>query len=140
MDLSDLAENDPRSPVSTRHDDPAEPMIQGLALRDQAGFVSAPVHFILRPATGVPMPVTVIGREGAARRAERARTLQRQKRFSDWVRLNPWGQKPQGVAPPISPWKTEPTKVGERIAATPAIVEDTLYVRTATKLYAFRKK
>jgi hypothetical protein len=28
---------------------------------------------------------------------------------------------------------------GERIAATPAIVEDTLYLRTATKLFAFKE-
>ncbi len=30
--------------------------------------------------------------------------------------------------------------LGERIAATPAIADNTLYVRTATKLYAFAEK
>ena len=30
--------------------------------------------------------------------------------------------------------------IAERVAATPAIVDNTLYVRTATKLFAFRKK
>jgi outer membrane protein assembly factor BamB len=31
-------------------------------------------------------------------------------------------------------------KLGERVAATPAIADDTLYVRTETKLYAFTQK
>jgi hypothetical protein len=29
---------------------------------------------------------------------------------------------------------------GERTAATPAIVDDTLYVRTESKLFAFKEK
>jgi hypothetical protein len=31
-------------------------------------------------------------------------------------------------------------KLGERVAATPAIADDTLYVRTAGHLYAFAEK
>lgn len=31
-------------------------------------------------------------------------------------------------------------KLGERVAATPAIADDTIYLRTATKLYAFAER
>jgi outer membrane protein assembly factor BamB len=31
-------------------------------------------------------------------------------------------------------------KLGDRVAATPAIADNTLYIRTATKLYAFAGK
>jgi hypothetical protein len=31
-------------------------------------------------------------------------------------------------------------KLGERVAATPAVADNTLYLRTATKLYAFAEK
>lgn len=118
MRLSDLSENDPRALVATRHDDPAEPMIQGLTLRDQAGFVSAPVHFILRPAATQPSPVSVMGRTESCQRAERARAAQRQKRYSEWTRLNPWGQKPLGTAPPIAPWVSTPTQAPARLFGT----------------------
>ncbi|MEQ1861979.1 MAG: PQQ-binding-like beta-propeller repeat protein [Chthoniobacteraceae bacterium] len=40
------------------------------------------------------------------------------------------GEKPEVL------WRAD---FGESVAATPAIVEDTLYVRTATKLFAFRQ-
>jgi len=118
MRLSDFVENDPRILVSSRHDDPAEPMIQSLTLRDQAGFVSAPIMFVLRPMQGPPQPVRVIGREDTFRRSERARMLQRQKRFSSWVRLNPWGQRAAGTPPPVGPHRREPTKPDERIITT----------------------
>lgn len=38
------------------------------------------------------------------------------------------------------PEKVSSTKLDDRIAATPAIVGDTLYVRTGKTLYAFREK
>jgi outer membrane protein assembly factor BamB len=31
-------------------------------------------------------------------------------------------------------------KLGERVTATPAIADDTIYLRTASKLYAFAEK
>ena len=40
------------------------------------------------------------------------------------------GEKPEVI------WRAE---FGERIAATPAIVDNTLYVRTETKLFAFKE-
>lgn len=118
MRLSDLAENDPRSLVATRHDDPAEPMIQSLTLRDQNGFVSAPVTFLLRPAAGALTPVQVVGREASRQQAERERLAQQRRRFSNWVRINPWGRKPRAAVPAIAPWRTEPTLTGERVFST----------------------
>ena len=45
--------------------------------------------------------------------------------------------KPDGKA--LSPVFTSP-EFGERIAASPAIADDTLYLRTAGTLYAFKQK
>ncbi len=41
-----------------------------------------------------------------------------------------------GAKPEVR-WRTD---FQERIAATPAIVDDTLYVRTETKLFAFKER
>ena len=51
---------------------------------------------------------------------------------------------PEGVVTVIKAGSAEPEVVaknpplGEKVAATPAIADDTLYVRTAGHLYAFR--
>jgi hypothetical protein len=93
-------------------------MIQGLTVRDKAGIASAPVCFILRPAAGAPTPVQVLGREESHRRLEKARRAQWTKRFSDWVRVNPWGGG--GVSPrnSLDLWTGEPLKPGARVFGT----------------------
>jgi hypothetical protein len=45
--------------------------------------------------------------------------------------------KPAGKS--LAPVFTSP-EFGERIAATPAIADDTLYLRTSGTLYAFKQK
>ncbi len=112
MRLADMAENDPRALVSSRHADPAEPMIQGLTVRDLAGCASVPVCFLLRPAQGAPTPVRVLGRERSEAQTEGARRAQLMKRFSDWVRVNPWGGGAARTRTSLDLWAREPLKPG----------------------------
>lgn len=118
MRLSDFEENDPRPLQGLLHEDPAEPLLQGLTLRDLAGFVSGPVLFLLRPAAGPPRPVAVRGLAGTTARAERARILLRDTRFADWVRLNPFGQQPARARRALDLWAAAPLPRGEAVFAT----------------------
>ncbi len=123
MGQSDFHENNPRPLASVLHDDPAEPLLQGLTLRELGGTVSGPVLFLLRPASGTPMPVTVTGLPQTRLRAQRQQALLRRERFRDWVRLNPFAQRAARARDVLDLWAERPAaKGGEPLFAT-AFVE-----------------
>jgi SAM-dependent methyltransferase len=118
MRLSDFEENAPRPLQGLLHEDPAEPLLQGLTLRDLASCISAPVLFLLRPAQGAVRPVAVRGLAETVAAAERARIRLREARFADWVRLNPFGQQPAQARRALDLWARTPLPPGEPLFAT----------------------
>ena len=119
MRLSDFDENAPRPLQSILHEDPAEPLLQGLTMRDLAGFVSGPVVFLLRPtADGRTQPVAVRGLADSIAAMERARVDQRNRRYGDWVRINPFGQRPAQGRLSLDLWADAPVAAGQPLFAT----------------------
>ncbi|MBR0650671.1 class I SAM-dependent methyltransferase [Roseomonas terrae] len=119
MRLSDAEDNSPRPLQSILHDDPAEPMLQALVMRDLAGFISGPVLFLLRPAPGgAVQPVTVRGLAASTAAMERARVEQRNRRYGDWVRLNPFGHRPAQARLSLDLWGGAPVAAGQPLLAT----------------------
>lgn len=118
MRLSDFEENMPRATPGMLHDDPAEPLPQSVTMRDLAGFVSGPVIFLLRPAAGVVTPVRVSGAAESIAALERVRADQRTRRFADWVRLNPFGQRPAQARLALDLWTGTPLAAGQPLFAT----------------------
>ncbi|MBP0464467.1 class I SAM-dependent methyltransferase [Roseomonas sp. PWR1] len=119
MALSDFHENNPRPLASVLHEDPADPLLQGLTLRELGGTVSGPVLFLLRAAEGTPRPVTVDGLPQTRQRVEGQQALLRRIRFGDWVRLNPFAQRAARARHVLDLWADTPVPAGgEPLLAT----------------------
>lgn len=120
MGISDWQENAPRPMQVVLHEDPADPLMQCLTLRELGGVVSGPALFLLRAAEGAPRPVEIRGREAAERQAEAQRRQLRRMRFGDWVRLNPFAQRPARAREVLDLWAAEPLAAGPQpVLATP---------------------
>jgi len=120
MEQSDWQENTPRPLTALLHEDPAEPLLQGLALRELGGAVSGPALLLLRPASGPLRPVAIRGLEATRARAEAQRRQLRRMRFADWVRLNPFAQRPARARQVLDLWADTPAPGGPQpILATP---------------------
>jgi SAM-dependent methyltransferase len=123
MAQSDFHENNPRPLASVLHEDPADPLLQGLTLRDLGGIVSGPVLFLLRAAEGAPRPVTVVGLPQTRQRVQRQQALLRRDRFGDWVRLNPFAQQPVRARQVLDLWSATPAAPGGGPLFATAFVE-----------------
>lgn len=119
MGQSDFHENNPRPLASVLHEDPGEPLLQGLTLRELGGTVSGPVLFLLRAADPAPHPVAIVGLPQTRLRAERQQALLCRERFRDWVRLNPFAQRPARARQVLDLWADRPAAAGgEPVFAT----------------------
>jgi SAM-dependent methyltransferase len=118
MRLSDFEENLPRGAPGMLHEDPAEPLPLSMTMRDLAGFISGPALFLLRPAAGTVAPVQALGVAESAAMVERVRADQRNRRFADWVRLNPFGQRPGQARLALDLWTDRPVPAGQPLFGT----------------------
>lgn len=123
MAQSDFHENNPRPLASVLHEDPGEPLLQGLTLRELGGTVSGPVLFLLRAAGAAPWPVKVLDLPQTRARAENQQGLLRRERFRDWVRINPFAQRPARARQVLDLWAERPAEAGGEPVFATAFVE-----------------
>jgi SAM-dependent methyltransferase len=95
--LTDRLENEPRVLAQAMHHDPSNLTQELLMVREYGGIISVPCCWVL--TRGPWRDPQILGLEETVARANRQLDLRSQRRFGEWVRVNPFHPFPSGTSP-----------------------------------------